>query len=356
MKRIIVSAPGKLNLLGEHIVVHNRPAIIAAVNARCFVEIVLRKDQKIKITSKNYKKTITTSFTEISSKFQKAEIDYAVYARTNDIELLKSITKKPLTYVMLIIGQFINYFRLNSITGFNLTIDSQIPSGGGMGSSGALAVSITGALCLLTDKPFDKKVINQIAYLSEQKKHGRPSGGDNSTSCFGGLIWFKKDAYSGKAKIKPLEISIPKKITKNFYVADSGAPKETTGEMVSHVKDLLKKDSQSTKAIFDDQATLVKKLSAALKMGNGDEVLKIIKQGEENLEKLGVVSPYVQKIIRAIEESGGAVKICGGGGIKRGTGILLIYHNDLKALKKVLKSHQLSPAQLALGVEGLRKE
>jgi mevalonate kinase len=357
MKKIAVSSPGKLHLLGEHAVVHNKPAIIAAVNKRCFVQICIRKDAKIIVTSKNYKKSITTDFSKIISKFQKAEKDYAVYAKTNDIKLLKSITGKPLDYPLLIIGQFINYFSLNTIEGFDLTIDSQIPSGAGMGSSAALAVAITGALCLLTNKPFDKKIINQIAYLSEQKKHGLPSGGDNTTSCFGSLIWFKKDAYSGKAKMKPLAIKISKNISKNFYVANTGTPKETTGEMVSRVGDLLKKNPKETKSIFNDQERLVKNLLLNLKKENSGKVLEIIKSGENNLEKLGVVSVFVQKVIREIEDSGGAAKICGGGGIKKGTGMLLIYHPEgLKNLKNALRIYQLEPIQLELGAEGLRVE
>jgi mevalonate kinase len=351
MKRFLVSAPGKLHLLGEHVVVHNKPAIIAAVDKRCFVEISLRKDQKIRIVPKNYKQEIIVNFSEIVSKFKKAEKNWKKYNENNDIELLKSIAKNPLDYPSLIIGQFINYFKLQSTSGFDLKIDSQIPVGAGMGSSAALSVSIIAALCLFTNKSFDKEVINKIAYLSEQKKHGKPSGGDNTTSCFGGLIWYKKDEG-----MKSLNIKMPKNMLKNFYVVNTGTPSETTGEMVSGVKNLLQKRPEFTQTIFDDQERLVKNLLTALKRGNGEEAIQIIRKGEENLEKLGVVSLFVQKIIREIEKTGGAAKICGGGGIKKGTGMLLIYHQDLESLEKVLKSHQLKPNQLTLGVQGLRVE
>jgi len=356
MKRILTSAPGKLHLLGEHTVVHNKPAIIAAVDKRCFVEITPRTDKVIKIISRNYKKEITTDFPRIIKLFREAEANYAKYIKDNDMVLLKSITKGTLTYPLLIIGQFINYFNLQSIPGFDLKINSEIPSGAGMGSSSALAVAMIGALCLFQGFDFDKKIINQIAYLCEQKKHGRPSGGDNAASCFGGMIWFKKDAYSGKAKMRPLGITIPKNILKNFYMVNTGAPKETTGEMVSLVRDLLKKNPELTRNIFIDQEKQVKKLSAALKLGNSDQIIEIIKKGEENLENLGVVSPFVQKIIRQIEDSGGVAKICGGGGVKKGTGMLLVYHQNFKSLTNVLKSYQLTIEQLILGAEGLREE
>ncbi len=351
MKRFLVSAPGKLHLLGEHTVVHNKPAIIVAVDKRCFVEITSRKDQSIRIFSKNYKAEIITSFAEIVSKFKKAEKNWKTYNESNDIPLLKSIAKNPLDYPLLIIGQFINYFKLQSISGFDLKIDSQIPVGAGMGSSGALAVVIIGALYLFTNQVFEKQEINQIAYLCEQKKHGKPSGGDNTTSCFGGLVWFKKDEG-----MKPLNIILPKNTLNNFYAVNTGTPSETTGEMVSEVKDLLQKRPEFTQNVFDDQEKLVIDLLPALEKGDDAEIIRIIRSGEHNLESLGVVSPFAQSIIREIEKTGGAAKICGGGGIKKGTGMLLICHQDLKSLEKMLRSHQLKPNQLTLGVEGLRVE
>ncbi len=359
MKMIKVSAPGKLHLLGEHAVVHNKPAIIAAVDKRCLVEISPRTDALIKVISHNYKEEIIINFQDVVKKFQKAEEDWETYSGNNNTALLKSITNNPLDYPLIIIGLFLNYHKLNSINGFNLVIDSQIPVGAGMGSSGALAVSIIGALSLFTSKPFDKEIINKIAFLCEQKKHGKPSGGDNATSCFGGLVWFKKDdpsASSGQGGIKLLGLSLPFKVSKNYYIIDTGTPSETTGEMVSLVRGLLEKEPKSTQKILDEQEKLVHKLLPALKQSNHKDIVQIIREGELNLEKLGVVTPFVEKIIRDIEKSGGAAKICGAGGKTKATGIVLIYHQSLKRLEKALESHRLKPAQLALGAEGLREE
>ncbi len=46
MKKIKVSAPGKIHLMGEHSVVYGKPALLAAINKRVFVELVPRKDKK----------------------------------------------------------------------------------------------------------------------------------------------------------------------------------------------------------------------------------------------------------------------------------------------------------------------
>ena len=163
---IKVSAPGKLHLLGEHAVVYNKPAILAAVGKRCFVEINPRKDNNITVSSSNFKKEVKTNLNEIRIKFNKAQKDWEIYNENNDIALLKSITKDPLDYPFIIIGQFLDYFKLKSLPGFDLRINSEIPVGAGMGSSGALAVSIIGALSLFTNKPFQKETINKISFLA----------------------------------------------------------------------------------------------------------------------------------------------------------------------------------------------
>ncbi|MBU4099473.1 mevalonate kinase, partial [Patescibacteria group bacterium] len=155
MKQITVSAPGKLILLGEHAVVYGKPAIIVSVAKRCFVTLTPRNDKTIKIVSEN----------------QDQVLDYPEF----------------------IISKTLEYFHKKLTLGFDLSINSQIPINGGMGSSSALAVSIAGAVSLFLGQKFDKEKINAIAYLAEQKKHGNPSGGDNSTCCFGGLVWFRKE-------------------------------------------------------------------------------------------------------------------------------------------------------------------
>lgn len=351
-----VSAPGKLILLGEHAVVYGKPAIIAAVDKRCYVTISGRNDGLIKIISKNLNIQILTDIQKIRDKFNHVQKIHKKYILNNDIELLKLISKETAEYPQIIIGQFLDYFNTlgegqGEGYGFDLIIDSEIPPGAGMGSSAALAVSIIGSLFLFSNKTFDNKIINEIAFLAEQKKHGRPSGGDNSASSAGGLLLFKKDQ-----DIKFLDLNISPQILKNIYFTNTGTPVETTGEMVSLVNKLNKSNPALTKKIYLSQEKLVEDLYYALKNNIPENIPEIIKEGEKNLEKLGVVSEYVKKIIREIEKSGGTAKICGGGGRKKATGFLLVYHPNRQALEHVLKSHSLTFSHEKLGVEGVRRE
>lgn len=355
MKIISVSAPGKIHILGEHAVVYGKPAIITAVNKRCFVEIVPNKSKKVEIISKNLniKKTYTEK--EIVARTKDAQIKWENYIKNNAISLLKSITSNPLDFSAIVIGESLIYLKKELPSGFTLSIKSDIPIGSGMGSSAAISVSIAGAIYLLFKKSLNREIINEIAYLSEQKKHGLPSGGDNAASCFGGLIWYRKETPDLKI-IKPVPFSFPKKISKNFVAVHTGAPSESTGEMVSLVRNLYKEKPEFVKEILSNQEKLVRELLSAIKDSNDTLMIRIIRVGERNLEKLGVVSNYVKSFIEKIEKIGYAAKICGAGGKIKGSGMILAYSSDKKNIEKLAISNNFIYMNLSLGAEGLRQE
>lgn len=355
MKKIKVSAPGKLHLLGEHVVVYGKPAIITAVGKRCFVEITPRKDKKIEIASSNLKASKIVTEREIIKKTKDAQTKWETYIKTNNIALLKSITSDPLDFAIIAIGEALKYLKKTLPSGFKLLIRSDIPIGSGMGSSAAISVSIAGAIYLLFNKKIDKEIINEIAYSAEQKKHGMPSGGDNAAVCFGGLVWFRRETPDVKV-IQQVPFSVPKSIGKNFVIIDTGRPKESTGEMVAMVRSLREGNRQMVDSVLDDQERLTRELLSAIKTGDDTLIIYIIKAGEKNLEALGVVSDFVKEIVREIEKVGGAAKICGGGGVKKGTGVLLIYHANKPQIKTIANSYKLPFLQVPLGVEGLREE
>lgn len=354
MKSIRVSAPGKLHLLGEHAVVYGKPAIIVAIDKRCFVEITPRKDKKIEIASHNLKASKVFAEKEISAKTENAQIRWETYIKNNDIPLLKSITSNPLDFPVIVIGETLKYFKKSLPFGFRLSIKSDILIGCGMGSSAALAVSIAGAISLLFTKKLNKEAINEIAFLSEQKKHGFPSGGDNSASCFGGMIWYRRETPELKI-IKPISIALSQKLAKNFVAIFTGTPAESTGEMVSAVKALYKKNPEFVEKILSSQEKLTRELLSAI--GNGEDTLmiRIIRVGEKNLESLGVVSDFAKSIIRTIEKNGWAAKICGAGGKTKGSGIVLAYHKNPRILKQISSSFKLTQSKIMLGAEGIKE-
>lgn len=359
MKTIKVSAPGKIHLLGEHVVVYGKPSIIGAVDKRCFVEIISRKDKTIEIVSNGIaalqvypeqSRRARNDEKEIIKKVKVARKKWEEFSKTNNKEILKSITKDPLDYAEICVGEALLRYDQKLPSGFSLIINSEVTSG--MGSSASLAVAIAGAVSLFLGKSFDKKVINEIAFNCEQKQHGFPSGGDNSVCCYGGFIWYQKRSANEKI-IKDLPLKLSERISKNFFLINTGKPKESTGEMVSIVRSLVQKRPKFTDEIFNEQEILVKKLLSALENDNGGDIVEIIKKGEKNLEKLGVVSDYAKSIIREIEKSGGAAKICGAGGKTKEAGMILVYHPNINKFMSLAKKNNLMYGAAGFGEIGI---
>lgn len=307
----IVSAPGKIHLLGEHAVVYGKPALLTAINRRLYVEIKRHSELIINSEEKNQK------------------------------------------FVLQIIDIFKNIYRIVKLPPLEIKITSQIPIGSGMGSSAALSSALIGALMKELKGIWNPNKINEFAYEAEKIAHGNPSGADNTTIVFGGLVWFRKEFDFLKSiwSLPILSYKFP-----SFVFINSGKPLETTKEMVAKVGDLYNKTPKKTMELFNDQENLVKRLLLSFKTGDKEEMKKVIFQGERNLEKMGVVGRFAQKVIRKIEAHGGVAKICGAGGYKRGSGIILCYHKELQVVKKISGMFELESFPVKPGEEGIRIE
>lgn len=354
MNKIQVFVPCKIHLLGEHAVVYGKPAILTAVGKNLTVTITPRKDQKINIISKELGASVETTADQIIEQTKQAQQNWGEFVKTNNISILKSITAEPLAYVCIAIGEALLYYKKQPSVGFDLELSSEIPIGSGLGSSASIAVGVVAAVSLLLGEEFDKEIINNIAYQTEQKKHGMPSGGDNSAVTFGGLVWFRKETPELKI-IQPIPFPISENLAKNFVVIATGTPEESTGEMVALVKNLYQEKPEVVDNFLESQEKLTRELLSVLKEGNESEFIRIIKAGEQNLEKIGVASEFAQRIIRDIETSGGAAKICGAGGTTKGTGVLLAYHQDKSKIEEIAAKYELPFYSVSIGVNGLEQ-
>ena len=308
-RKVGVSAPGKIILSGEHAVVYGYPDLLAAVNRRLSVNIE-------KIGGK--KKVVLSRITSL--------VDYAL--------------KK----LKLILGE-------DWQDGLRIKIDSQIPIARGMGSSAALAVALSGAAFQFAGRTWNLEEINQSAYGIEKKQHGKPSGGDNTISTYGGFLWFRKEAE----RVKLFHHLRPKRSLKILLI-DTGKPKEDTGEMVSLVKDVVVKNPKKKKNIFQNIEEVTKCFLKFLIAEKNYSLRDLLKENERLLEDLGVVSSSTQKIIKQIERLGGGAKISGAGGQKAGSGIILVYHPRLSVLRQFAQKEDLPIFEVKLGEKGVRVE
>lgn len=317
MTPIIISVPAKIHLLGEHSVVYGKPALLSAIN--------LRVNITISPSDKKYRHSTQNPQDKNAQSLQKAIED--------------TIKKR---------------FELKNIPPYHIKLDSEIPMGYGLGSSAAISSAYTAALLSFLKLKWDNNLVAEIAYEGERVFHGNPSGGDVAAVINGGFLWFRKEVEFLRI-VYPIQRKIHPKIG-NFILIDSGKPAELTKELVLQVKQNWQKSKSRVNKILEAQEELTKQLLIALLEGDTNSVINVIRLGQANLEKLGVVGKKAKTIIKQIETIGGACKIIGGGGIKEGSGMLLAYHQNSKKLSEFIKQNGLKFNKIKLGESGLRVE
>jgi len=309
--KISYSAPAKIILSGEHASVYGKPTLISALDLRLTVTIIA-----MMVTKKD----------SVMAFISQTVLEYL---KENKIHF----DKKPY--------------------GFNIT--SAIPSGRNLGSSAALSVAASAAfLHFYTGKQFPKDVINLVAYEVEKNFHGNPSGGDNSASCFGGLIYFRKE-FEFLKSVNQLPFVLPEEISNSLFIIDSGKPMESTNEMVVEVVGLqYKRNSKKLDLIFSEIEVKTKNMVKALYSNDLDIFIDSIGDNERLLEELGVVSNKTKALLKNLVQFGTG-KVTGGGGLKRGSGNILFCADDSIGLKTYLETKKINYFQWNPSKEGVRR-
>lgn len=338
---ITVSAPGKIHLMGEHAVVYGNTALLAAINKRLRVKLIANNTGNIRITSGILNKTGLYTHEKLAALTKKMEEQWLQFKKNHDSTLLS--TTQELDYPAIAIGQTLKFFHKQLTGGFDLSIDSDIPVGSGLGSSAAVAVSVAAAVQLFLTRSLNKKTVNKIAYSVEQMKHGTSSGGDNTVCCVGGIVFFQKK----QAQIQRTVPVLP------LFLVDSGRPVESTGEMVEYVHDFRQKNKQDFSYFLKDQEAITNEFLSYLNARRKTVLVDLIKKSEKNLERIGVVSERARHVISLVEKNGGGAKISGAGGRKKGSGILVVYHPDGSVIEHAFMKNNIPYTPVTLGSEGI---
>jgi galactokinase len=142
--QFIASAPGRVNLIGEHTDYNGGTVLPAAINRRIAVAVSARSDRRVEVHAGNLNATIAFSLDELAPS---PEDSWANYVR-GVIALLHAKGDKPV--------------------GANLAIYGTVPRGGGLSSSAALEVAVAHAMIALAGSSHDEM---EIALLCQKAEH-----------------------------------------------------------------------------------------------------------------------------------------------------------------------------------------
>src|ERR1700687_5618590 len=158
----IFRAPGRVNLIGEHTDYNDGFVLPAAIELSTWTSVAPRKDHKLHVFSESLNETAEIDLTEAHPQPRHRWSDYVRGVALR----LQKLGVPP--------------------AGANIFIASDIPSGAGLGSSAALAVSVASALLSISGTALDLVEIAKLCQHAENEFVGARVGiMDQFASCFG---------------------------------------------------------------------------------------------------------------------------------------------------------------------------
>ena len=151
----------------------------------------------------------------------------------------------------------------------------------------------------------------------ERRQHGFPSGIDHQTVLRGGVVWARSGPERGHAQLDALSLAEWSQPT----IIDTGAPDQSTGEVVEEVRRRVGGDSYPGWQMMHEATTEFRRC-----LESGADPVSPVRVYQSELERLGVVPTRVAEWIRTWEDGGGAAKISGAGATRGDrAGCLLAY-------------------------------
>ncbi|KDE59336.1 mevalonate kinase [Halostagnicola sp. A56] len=284
------SAPGKVYLFGEHAVVYGEPAVPCAIEQRARVGVERRDDEKIRVNAEDLS---LDGFT----------VEYG--GRTEDepdIDVSESLLAAATGYVDEAIAQVRDVTGEEDV-GFDVTIESDIPLGAGLGSSAAVAVAAIDAGTRELGTTLEVEEIADRAFRTEYEvQDGQASRADTFCSATGGAVRVEgDDCRTIDAPDLPIVIGF-----------DGGAG--DTGKLVSDVRD-LREEYEFAANTVESIGNIVRNGEQALENGDVEELGRLMNFNHGLLSALGVSSRSLDAMVWAARDADAyGAKLTGSGG------------------------------------------
>lgn len=286
----VSSAPGKVYLFGEHAVVYGEPAVPCAIERRASVTVEARDDDRHRVHAKDL--SIDGFTVEYSSETN----------TTPDVDVSESLVRAGVGYIDAAIEQARDAADAPD-AGFDITVESEIPLGAGLGSSAAVTVAAIDAatrelgVTLPTDEIADRAYQAELAV-----QDGEASRADTFCCATGGAVRVEGDDCR---KIEAPDLPI-------VVGFDGGAG--DTGKLVAGVR-ALREEYDFAAETVESIGDIVRQGEQVLAEGDLSELGKLMNFNHGLLEALGVSSRSLDNMVWAARDAGAlGAKLTGAGG------------------------------------------
>ncbi len=283
MPAISATAPAKAILLGEHAVVYGQPAIaVPVIQAKARAIVTARPDRP----------------------------QGWVGVQAPDIGLETTLAdlpeNHPFSRIILGVLEATETPRSPACT---VRITSTIPIASGLGSGAAISVAIIRALSEFLGRPMPNDEVSELAFEVEKLHHGTPSGIDNTVITYKKPVYFIKSKHDARGQIHTLKVSRPF----TLVIGDSGVP-SPTASTVGDVRKAWLENKELYERLFESTGDLVKSARSAIEHGDIPQLGQLMDKNQVLLEKMGVSSPELERLIQAAHQAGAmGAKLSGGG-------------------------------------------
>ncbi len=302
--KILVSAPGKIMILGEHAVVYGYPCLVTAVDKRIYIEASKIKGKKDIIIAPQVKES---RFVEESINFFKERF-----------KVNKSV-------------------RIKTFGDFSHRV--------GLGSSSAVTVAAFKALSVLFDKKLTLKEIFDLSYQVSLSIQKVGSGFDIAAATYGKTTYF---VFGGKV-INSFEVgNLP------LVVGYSGI-KADTPKLIKKVSRAYLVKGEQIKEIFKEINQLVERAKTCMSSKNYKELGLLMNKNHQLLKELKVSTVKLDDMIEAALKAGAwGAKLSGAGG---GDCMIALVSEDKKRLvEAAIKKQGGEIINVNNNSEGVRQE
>jgi len=268
----IASAPGKIILFGEHFVVHGTDAILAAIDKMVTVTTTFTENKTIKVNSE-----LGTLEVPISSSYEEAKSEF-----------------RPFIFLA---NKMINSNQ--NISGLEVTIDSDIPIGVGLGSSSACCVAAAASICGLFKELSSEEILN-LSIEAEKTIFPDTSGADCTVCTHGGMIEY------------PSIEKIDNTFDLNLVIANSMIPHNTKNS-VEKVNKFKENDEDRFSQLCDLENGLIGEVIVAMKNNDATTFGLKMSENQKYLEEIQVSNDTLRDMISSLNEISLGSKITGAG-------------------------------------------
>jgi mevalonate kinase len=279
LRRAQGAASGKVILLGEHVVVHGEPALVAGI------------DRGVAVTVEPAAGAPAPDAGEANTGLARA------VARASELLAVERAS-------------------------FTVQVDGDLPVAMGLGSSAALAVALLRALAASTDQELPDEAAARHAHEIERLFHGTPSGVDGTAATHGGVLWFEAGPPPRHERVVPARRLA-------LLVLLSRTP-HTTARTVGGLRERAAVAPDVHAPVFAAVGALVRSARAALERGDDARLGALMTMNHGLLRALGVSTPELDAIVDAALAAGAlGAKLTGAGG---GGAVIALPDGDPDAL------------------------